>query len=71
MRHRGLFFPEWPDLSIPKSSGRISSLIFRNIGTQPAAIDEILNGGIVGRGEFLWAQPLDGDKGFLPGSGFL
>jgi hypothetical protein len=53
-------------LILGRSSDRILPLNFQNHGGQDAALDEILNGCIVDRNEFLRALPLDGDQGFCP-----
>jgi hypothetical protein len=52
-------------LILGRASGRILPLIFQNHGAQDAPLDEILNGCIVDRKEFLRAQPWDGDKVFF------
>ena len=57
MRHRELFFRSGLILSIPRSSGRISPLIFQNHGAQDAPLDEILNGCIVDRKNFSGRSP--------------
>jgi hypothetical protein len=69
MRYLGSFFPERPD---PGQVFRpYFAIIFQNHGANDAPIDEILNGCIVDRKEFLRAQPWDGDKVFLSRAGFL